>query len=88
VIVIIKPPARFALRRQSLGIGREYRSVDGLNERLSEFLVAGKDLVKKLRTVHSQCRGRGFESHHLHHCDVSVFLGHVNPQTIILDWPW
>ena len=28
--------------------------------------VLGKALVKTLRTVHSQCRGRGFESLHLH----------------------
>jgi hypothetical protein len=28
--------------------------------------VLGKDLVKTLRTVLSQCRGRGFESLHLH----------------------
>jgi len=26
----------------------------------------GKGLVKRPRTTHSQCRGRGFESHHLH----------------------
>ena len=34
-----------------------------------------KALVKRSETLHSQCRGRGFESHHLHSC--SVFeLGH------------
>ena len=28
--------------------------------------ILEKTLVKTLRTVRSQCRGRGFESHHLH----------------------
>ena len=36
VVVVIKPPGRFALPCQSLPIGREYRSIDRPHERLSE----------------------------------------------------
>jgi hypothetical protein len=35
----------------------------------------GKGLVKTLRTVLSQCRGRGFESPHLHQVGFTPFSG-------------
>ena len=49
----------------SRGKERDHEATSG-NRNPATRKVLGKGLVKRLRTVLSQCRGRGFESLHLH----------------------
>jgi hypothetical protein len=58
----------------SRGKGRDREGTWG-DRNAATRKVLGKDLLKALRATHSQCRGRGFESHHLHRMEdlVRVF---------------
>ena len=52
------------------------REAEGIDNAVTSNLL-GKGLFKTLRTVLSQCRGRGFESLHLHQKPSSEAYGEI-----------